>query len=72
MIRFMYTLFLICSMTSLFSQTVIADFETAQTSLTFQYFGSSLEPQLTTVEDNPNVVGNPSTKVMKYVKAANS
>ena len=72
MIRFMYTLFFTCLMTSLFSQNVIADFETAQTSLTFQYFGSSLEPQLTTVEDNPNTVGNPSTKVMKYVKAANS
>lgn len=47
------------------------DFETEETSLYFQYFGSSLEPMKTTVIDNPDATGlNTSAKVGKYVKAA--
>lgn len=49
----------------------VYDFETPETSLTFQYFGSSLEPQLTTVIDNPGPGGiNTSAKVGRYVRAA--
>jgi hypothetical protein len=56
--------------TSNFAQDVY-DYETPETSLTFQYFGSSLEPGLTTVIDNPDASGiNTSSKVGKYVRAA--
>lgn len=49
----------------------VYDFETDETSLYFQYFGSSLEPMTTTVIDNPDATGlNTSAKVGKYIKAA--
>ena len=49
----------------------VYDFETEGSSLFFQYFGSSLEPMLTTVIDNPDASGiNTSAKVGKYIKAA--
>lgn len=47
------------------------DFETVETTLFFQYFGSSLEPGLTTIMDNPDMSGiNTSSKVGHYIKAA--
>ncbi len=47
------------------------DFESQATSLTFQYFGSSLDPQLTTKIANPDKNGiNTSENVGKFIKAA--
>jgi uncharacterized surface protein with fasciclin (FAS1) repeats len=52
---------------------VIVDFEAPETSTYFQYFGSSLEPELTGIIANPNPTGvNTSDSVGVYVKAANS
>lgn len=49
------------------------DYESAENSVTFTYFGSSLEPGDAEVIDNPNATGiNTSTKVVSYTKAANS
>jgi hypothetical protein len=60
----------LCYSTSVFSQTTY-DFESAETSLYLQYFGSSLEPNLTTIIDNPDASGiNTSAKVGHYIKAA--
>ncbi|MEI6412243.1 MAG: T9SS type A sorting domain-containing protein [Bacteroidota bacterium] len=51
----------------------VLDFEAAATSTTFQHFGSSLEPQLTTVIANPNPTGiNTSANVMQLVKPSGS
>lgn len=62
--------FILCFVSNGFSQ-VVYDNETAETSLFFQYFGSSLEPQKTTVIDNPDKSGiNTSDKVSHYIKAA--
>ena len=45
------------------------DFETDPNSLTFTYFGSTLDGSTTTVIDNPNATGiNTSAKVGSYVK----
>ena len=53
------------------STTVILDFEAAETTTDFSYFGSNLDGQKTTVIDNPNASGaNTSTKVLKYIKPA--
>ncbi|MEM1319647.1 MAG: T9SS type A sorting domain-containing protein [Bacteroidota bacterium] len=55
------------------AQQVIYDFEGPSTTTNFQYFGSSLEPQTTTVIANPNPTGiNMSDSVAQYVKAANA
>lgn len=55
------------------AQVTILDFESAATSTTLQYFGSSLEPQLTTVIDNPDKTGiNTSAKVGEFKKPAPS
>jgi hypothetical protein len=58
-------------MTSLKAQTVILDFESAATSTTFTYFGSSQDGSPTTVIANPNATGiNTSANVTRYVKPA--
>lgn len=50
--------------------TVILDFESPAKSANFQYFGSSLEPTLTQVVDNPIKSGiNTSAKVSNFKKA---
>ena len=49
------------------------DYETDESSVTFTYFGSSLEAMNTEVIDNPNATGvNTSAKVGSYIKAAGS
>jgi hypothetical protein len=51
----------------------VLDFETAATSTSFQYFGSSLEPGLSTPIANPDKSGdNTSDSVMVQAKPANS
>lgn len=63
-------LFVLCMTTFVRTQTTY-DFETPASSLTLQYFGSSLEPQLTQVVTNPDKTGkNTSANVGKYIKAA--
>lgn len=53
------------------AQTVILDFETPETSTTFQYFGSSLDPTLNQVVDNPDASGeNTSALVGEFIKPA--
>jgi hypothetical protein len=53
------------------AQTVILDFESTETSTTFQYFGSSLDGSLTSVIANPNPSGiNTSDNVTEYIKPA--
>ncbi len=65
-------LFLFCAF-SISAQTTIFDFESDATTTTFQYFGSSLEPELTTVIANPDASGvNTSSMVGQFIKAANS
>jgi Glycogen recognition site of AMP-activated protein kinase/Secretion system C-terminal sorting domain len=55
------------------AQITVLDFESAAKSTTFQYFGSSLEPQLTGVIDNPDKTGiNTSAKVGEFKKPAAS
>jgi hypothetical protein len=55
------------------AQLVILDFESAPKSTNFQYFGSTLEPQLTSVIDNPDKTGiNTSAKVGEFKKPAAS
>ena len=73
MTRVFYIFTLLCCHLGVNAQMVIADFESPTSSVFFQYFGSSLEPGLTTVEDNPAPTGiNESSKVLKFIKAANS
>jgi hypothetical protein len=51
------------------SCTTVLDFEAAATSTTFQHFGSTLEPQLTTTIANPNPTGiNTSATVLELKK----
>jgi Secretion system C-terminal sorting domain len=58
---------------SAFAQTVILDFESAPKSAVLQYFGSTLEPQLTGVINNPDKKGiNLSAKVGEFKKPAAS
>lgn len=58
---------------SMWSQTVVLDFEDPTTSTQFQYFGSGLDGQLTSTLANPNASGiNTSATVMKYVKPADA
>ena len=60
------------SFTRSFAQTIL-DFETTGTSTNFQYFGSTLESQLTSVIANPNPSGlNTSAKVLEFKKPANA
>ncbi|MEO6759279.1 MAG: glycogen-binding domain-containing protein, partial [Saprospiraceae bacterium] len=54
------------------SQTIL-DFESAATSTTFQYFGSSIDGQLTQTVANPNASGgNTSATVLEIKKPAGS
>ena len=49
----------------------VYDFETPENTITFQYFGSSLEPMVTTAIPNPDKSGiNASATVGKFIKAA--
>ena len=69
----LFTLALIFSAFSLTAQTTILDFESDATSTTFQYFGSTLEAELTTIIANPDASGiNTSAMVSEFVKPANS
>ncbi|HND87539.1 MAG TPA: T9SS type A sorting domain-containing protein [Saprospiraceae bacterium] len=53
--------------------TTVLNFEAAATSTTFQYFGSSLEGQLTKTVANPNKSGiDTSATVLEFKKPANS
>lgn len=53
------------------AQTTILDFETAGSSTTFQYFGSTLDGTLNTVIANPDASGeNTSSMVANFVKPA--
>ncbi len=55
------------------AQITILDFESAPKSTNFQYFGSSLEPQLTEIITNPDKTGiNTSEKVSNFKKPAAS
>ncbi len=67
--------FLCCLLMSNFAsaQITILDFESAPKSTTFEYFGSTLEPQLTSIIDNPDKTGiNTSAKVSDFKKPAAS
>lgn len=56
-----------------YSQQVVLDFESAESSRNFQYFGSSLEPKTTQVLDNPKKSGiNTSQKVLEFIKPADA
>lgn len=53
--------------------TPILDFEAPATSTTFQYFGSTIDGQLSTTLANPNPTGlNTSATVLEFKKPANS
>lgn len=53
------------------SAQIILDFEAAATSTTFQYFGSSIDGQLTKTLPNPNATGlNTSATVLEFKKPA--
>lgn len=53
------------------AQTTILDFETAEKSTTFQYFGSTLDGTLNAVVANPDPTGeNTSSQVASFVKPA--
>lgn len=61
--------FTIFSLAFLSAQTVVLDFEDAATSTTFQYFGSSLEPNLTEIIENPDASGiNTSAMVSNFIR----
>lgn len=73
--KFYFFSFFLCFLlaSKLNAQITILDFESASKSTTFQYFGSTLEPQLTTVIDNPDKSGiNTSSKVGEFKKPAAS
>jgi hypothetical protein len=70
-LRILTTLFVVAFCGLLTAQTTILDFETPATSTTFQYFGSSLEGQLSTTVANPNPSGdNTSATVLQWIKPA--
>ncbi len=57
------------SISFLAGQTVVLDFESAQTSTTFQYFGSSLDGTLNQIIANPDMSGmNTSATVAEFIK----
>ena len=69
----LFSLLFIFSALSISAQTTILDFESDATSTFFQYFGSTLEPGLTTVIANPDASGiNTSSMVCEFIKPANS
>lgn len=69
--RLLLSSFLSMLMFGLVAQTTILDFETPATSTTFQYFGSTLEGQLSEPVGNPDPSGiNTSDSVGIHVKPA--
>ncbi|MDQ3015107.1 MAG: T9SS type A sorting domain-containing protein [Bacteroidota bacterium] len=53
------------------AQTTILDFETVETTTTFQYFGSTIDGSLNAVVPNPDATGiNTSANVANFVKPA--
>lgn len=53
--------------------TPVLDFESSGSSTTFQYFGSTIDGQLSTTIANPNATGlNTSATVLEFKKPANS
>lgn len=72
MIKTLLTAFsLVCVVPFSVAQTTILDFETPETSTTFQYFGSSIDGSLNQVVANPNPGGdNTSSNVAQYIKPA--
>lgn len=73
--KFYFFSFFLCFLlaSKLNAQITVLDFESASKSAEFQYFGSSLEPQKTTVIDNPDKSGiNTSSKVGEFKKPAAS
>lgn len=67
----MLLLLLLGSFSVLYAQPfqIVLDFESDSSSRNFQYFGSSLEPQLTRVVDNPLKAGqNTSPKTLEFIK----
>ncbi len=61
------------TVSGLFAQTTILDFETPATTTTYQYFGSSLEGSLNNVIANPDPSGlNTSSMVAEHIKPAGS
>lgn len=64
-------LLVVVSVAALQAQVTILDFETAATSTTFQYFGSSIDGQLSSTVANPNPTGaNTSATVLEFHKPA--
>jgi len=56
-----------------FSQTVVLDYETAETSATFQFFGGNLEGTFSQAIANPNPTGiNTSSMVLEFKKASDA
>ena len=54
-------------------QTILLDFESPETSTTYQYFGSDLEPGTTSIIENPNPSGiNTSAMVSDFMRPANA
>lgn len=69
--RLLFFIFLLTAFIPLTSQTIIFDFETDSTTGNFQFFGSSLEAQLSQVVDNPSAMDpNTSAKVVEFKKPA--
>ena len=67
----LFSLLIAMCLTSVILAQTTYDFESSGKSLTFQYFGSSLEPQLTTIIANPDKSGvNTSSNIGKFIKAA--
>jgi len=72
MMRFLLLLFaLLCVGIQNASAQIILDFETPATTTNFQYFGSSIDGQLTKTLPNPNPTGlNTSATVLEFKKPA--
>lgn len=70
MIRFLLAACLVSLYSAgMFAQTTVLDFETPETSTTFQYFGSPLDGTLSAIIPNPDPSGgNTSATVMAFVK----
>ena len=64
---------LLFSLATVNAQTVIIDHEDANTSTTFQYFGSTLQDEISNIVANPNPSGiNTSANVGEHIKPAGS
>lgn len=66
-----FLLIMVAVFPAVWGQVTILDFESAATTTTFQYFGSSLEPSLTSTIANPDASGdNTSATVLQFAKPA--